>query len=90
MSDLSKHANAMLELIKDYAKQQGIFEDVSGLLIVREVQKPGEPDRPLNMAIMGEEPTVAIQTLHYAGVILTSELRALTTRAIGATTDGKK
>lgn len=82
MTDLSKHAAAMLELVKDYAKSQGIFEDISGLLIVRELQKPGEPDRPLNMAIMGEDPTIAIQTVHYAGVILTTELRSLTTKAI--------
>lgn len=84
MNDLSKHASAMLELVKDYAKQQGIFEDISGLLIVREVQRPGVPERPLSMAIMGEDPTVAIQTIHYAGVILTTELRAITNQAINA------
>jgi hypothetical protein len=85
MTDLKKHGDAMLQLIRDYAERQGFLEEMSGLLIIREALKPDEPERPLNMVITGEEPSLAIQTLHYAGVILTAELRELTKQAISAT-----
>lgn len=76
MIGLEAHANTMIELLKAYAEAEGISGQISGLLILRELQTEGPPV-PLSMAIVGEEPRVAIKTIHYAGVILTSAIRGL-------------
>lgn len=63
----------MLQLLKDYAVDNGMVEDHSILLLVREVQKADATPRPLNMAIMGETPEVASHTLYYAARIIQAD-----------------
>jgi hypothetical protein len=85
MTQLSQHTDAMLGMLKDYATRHGLLESHSCLLIVREVQDPKvEAPQQLNMAIVGEDVATAVQTLHYAGKILTAELRAVTAATVGS------
>ena len=72
--DLAQHADAMLDLLRDYAISHGILSSISGLLIVREVLRPEEPERPTHMAIVGESATTALLTLDCAKNIITSNL----------------
>lgn len=91
MKDFERHTDAMFQLVKDYATQNGLLNELSALVIIREVQDPAqaapEPKAPgestLRMAIQGETPDVAIQTIHYAAQILTAELRAVSQNALG-------
>lgn len=80
MQDFQRHTDAMFQLVKDYATNHGLLSELSCLVIIREVQNPdaaNAADAGLRMAIQGESPDVAIQTIHYAAQILTEELRSV-------------
>jgi len=88
MEDFERHTNAMFQLVKEYASNNGLLQDLSCLVIIREVQnstqampEPKSGESSLRMAIQGETTDVAIQTIHYAAQILTAELRAITQAA---------
>jgi hypothetical protein len=91
MIDFQHHTDAMFELIKEYATKHGLLNELSCLMIIREVQDPAQAvptatpsgQSNLRMAIQGETPDVAIQTIHYAAQILTAELRAISQSALG-------
>lgn len=74
--NLAHHSEVMMRLLKQYAVEHGIYDQVSGLLIVREVLRSGEPDRVTHMAIVGESAPVALITLDCAKQILTDELKS--------------
>lgn len=88
MEKFEQHTNAMFQLVKEYATKHGLLQELSCLVIIREVQDPvqagPEPksESSLRMAIQGETPDVAIQTIHYAAQILTAELRAVSQSAL--------
>lgn len=88
MENFDHHTNAMFQLVKEYATKNGLLQDLSCLVIIREVQNPAqvgtEPkgSSALRMAIQGETPDVAIQTIHYAAQILTAELRVVSQSAL--------
>lgn len=82
MKDISPHVPQMLELLKDYATREGLLDDISCLLIVRQVQSKDEPDQPLKMAVVGEDCGTAIQTLHYAAKVVTDALRETTAKVV--------
>jgi hypothetical protein len=91
MNDFQRHTDAMFELVKDYATKNGLLKELSCLMIIREVQDPAQAapapnasgESNLRMAIQGETPDIAIQTIHYAAQILTAELRAVSQSALG-------
>lgn len=75
MKDFERHSSAMLKRLADYAAEHHIAEEMSALLLVREVGNGESVGATCRMAIEGEDPIVAIQTIHYAAKILTEELR---------------
>lgn len=89
MKDFEVHTTAMFQLIRKYAEQHQLVDQLSGLLIIREVGDPAEQSSEsppkCRMAIQGEDPSVAIQTLHYAAQILTAELRSVAQKTLGQT-----
>jgi formate dehydrogenase assembly factor FdhD len=79
MKDFDRHSKAMLTLLEGYATREGIINDMSGLLIIREVSTdPSVKAETLQMSIQGEDPPVAIQTIHTAAKILANELVHMT------------
>jgi hypothetical protein len=95
MKDFEIHVSAMFELVKNYAIERQLVEEMSALLIVREVSKPQQPGaaapatpQPMQMAIHGETPDVALGTIHYAAQILTNEIRDTTKKRIGSEPQG--
>lgn len=82
MKDITPHVPQMLELLKDYATREGLLDDISCLLIVREVQREDEPEHPLKMAVVGEDCAAAIQTLHYAAKVVTDTLRETAAKVV--------
>lgn len=73
MRNFDEHSAAMFKLLKDYAEEHHIAAEMSALLLVREVT--AEDAGQCRMALQGEDPTVAIQTIHYAAQILMAELQ---------------
>jgi hypothetical protein len=88
MKDFEIHTNAMFQLVKNYAQSHNLCNDLSVLLLIREIQDPEHLEMsPLRMAIQGENSALAIKTVHYAAQILTAELREITQKALGQTPD---
>lgn len=93
MKDFEVHTTAMFKLIKDYAERNQLMDQLSGLLIIREVgigadrnsQAETTTKPACRMAIQGEDSSVAIQTIHYAAQVLTNELRSVAQQTLGTT-----
>lgn len=87
MRDFEVHTQTMFKLIKDYAESQGLLLQLSALLLVREVSIEVETEaasgKPLRMAILGEDASMAIQTIQYAIQILTVELHTVAQQTLG-------
>jgi hypothetical protein len=84
MKDFEIHTNAMFQLVKDYAQNHDLCNDLSVLLLIREIQDPEHLEMsPLRMAIQGENSPMAIKTIHYAAQILTTELRDIAQQTLG-------
>jgi len=64
MQEFERHVDMMFHLVHDYCEREGLLHEISGLLIIRQV----EPDtgRPTAMAIVGEPTPVALMTCHAA------------------------
>lgn len=93
MKDFEVHTTAMFKLVREYAEHHKLMDQLSGLLIIREVGAGSDQDAEANtaakpvcrMAIQGEDASVAIQTIHYAAQILTQELRSVAQQTLGTT-----
>ena len=77
MQNFEEHCQTMLTIVKRYATEQGIIDQMSGLLIFREVGQPEQlPDGKPRMVLLGEDAPIALVTVHQAAKVLTDKLQA--------------